>query len=77
MKLIDGLKLAIAKITEYFTGTIINDDVIITSYNITTGDYCFIPQVTLYCDIAQSHQRTVMGMDGGNLHNIMHDTCTT
>ncbi|XP_019859608.1 PREDICTED: protein bicaudal C homolog 1-like [Amphimedon queenslandica] len=42
-----------------------------------TGDYPPITEVTLFADIAVQHQRTVMGIDGGNLQDIMHETCTS
>ena len=47
------------------------------NYFVFLGDYPPVTEVTLYADIAVQHQRTVMGMDGGNLQDIMHETCTS
>ena len=45
--------------------------------HVHVGDYPPITEVTLFADIAVQHQRTVMGIDGGNLQDIMHETCTS
>ena len=77
MRFVDGLKLAIAKLIEYFTGTIISEiGLLLVGVVCFKGDYQ-TPQVTLYVEIAPGNQRTVMGVEGGNLQDIMHDTCTT
>ena len=51
--------------------------VAVINYLFFLGDYPPVTEVTLYADIAVQHQRTVMGMDGGNLQDIMHETCTS
>ena len=79
MKFVEGLRLSVAKLVEYFTGKPHAHYMYIPylSNSYFLGDIQFAPPVMLYTDIAQQHHRTIMGREGGNLQRIMHETCTS